>query len=125
MKSDIQGKLKIITKPNISKCFEEVDDYIRYIEDLAAERLKTINEYNKDEEISKLKDEISNLKRKSIGFMSEKEYDMYREFVREHNKKCKKPNIEFRVSGTSLGSIIKCSCLCCGETIDITDISSW
>ena len=125
MDMDFIKNLNIVNNKDISKKLIEIAEYVKSKEDLAEERLRKLEEYDKEEEIAKLKKKIEHLRRNSVAIMSDKEKELYKTFSRRHNEKCGSRSSEIRVSGTGIGGIIKCYCPKCGEIEDITDISSW
>lgn len=83
-----------------------------------------LKNFNKDEEIQKLMNEIQELRQKSIYMLNDKEHKDFNIFKEEHGKKCNTyPTII--INGTGLGDIIKLHCPICNEEKDITDISCW
>lgn len=125
MDMDFIKNLNIINNKDISKKLIEIAEYVKSKEDLAEERLKRLEEYNKEEEIVKLKKEIEYLRGNSVAIMSDKEKELYKNFSCRHNEKCNSSSSEIRVTGTGIGDVIKCFCPKCGEIEDITDITSW
>lgn len=107
---------------DIEQALMDIATYVKQKEVLADERLKKLQEYNKEEEIKKLLDEIEVLRRRSVALLSQKEIKSKREFTEKHYNSCKS-NIELLISNTGIGYIIKCKN--CGTVEDITDLNCW
>ena len=85
-----------------------------------------LQEYNKDEEIQKLEQEIRNLCNRSLLFFSEKEYQEWRKFLEHHSSHCgTQGHCIYDLCGTGIGTVIKLKCPICGEEVDITDYDCW
>lgn len=125
MNKDVLDMFDNISKSELEECFVKINKYIKSIEAESLDRLRRLNEYKKDEEVAKLLKEIEFLKSNSVYVMSDTEKLSYRKFMEEHNKECEKARYELRISNTGIGSIIKCVCLRCNKSVDITDISNW
>ena len=96
MDMDFIKNLNIINNKDISKKLIEIAEYVKSKEDLAEERLRKLEEYDKEEEIAKLKKEIEHLRRNSVAIMSDKEKELYKTFSRRHNEKCGSRSSEIR-----------------------------
>ena len=59
MDLDFIKKLNIVNNKDISEKLIEIAEYVKSKEDLAEERLKRLEEYNKEEEIVKLKKKLN------------------------------------------------------------------
>lgn len=88
---DVSEILRGLRKPDLDKCFSEIKDYVDMCEKDRKEALNKVAEWNKDEEIQKLKEEIENLKhreRKGISFVvSEEELAEINAWQNEHINK--------------------------------------
>ena len=85
-----------------------------------------LQEYNKDEEIQKLEQEIRNLCNRSLLFFSDKEYQEWRKFLEYHSSHCgTNGRCIYDLCGTGIGTVIKLKCPICGEEADITDYDCW
>jgi predicted RNase H-like nuclease (RuvC/YqgF family) len=86
---------------------------------------KQLEEFNKDSEIQKLKDEIDTMYRENIYVgLSENEKIALDTFKEKHYKTCK-GNTIYILEGTGIGTVIKLQCSKCKEMEDITDTDSW
>lgn len=124
MNKELLDILRKISNKDISSKIMDIANYVKEKEDFADSCIEKLESFRKDEEIKKLEDEIRNIKNKSIGEFQGEEKERYENFSEKHYKSCKS-NVEIRISGTGLGSIIKCCCLKCGEIEDITDTTTW
>lgn len=87
---------------------------------------------SRDEMHQEFMDEIADLKHKlkrSIGKLTEKEYERYTSFTEKHYKLHRKDKkyigITVHLLGCGVGTSYKLECPICHETEDITDIDSW
>lgn len=130
-------------KSEIKKMFTRGKDPLKIIDDLSIcvktliedkERAweshhKLREEYDKDEEVSKLKQELEDLRNRAYLVLNENEQKALKEFSRLHYDKCYKKHkgrtthIEFY--GTGIGDVIIAKCPCCGDAKDISDVDSW
>lgn len=81
-----------------------------------------VREWNKDEEIKKLKNEIAYCRKHSLLQLTDKSKEKLDAFTLKH---IHSHTFIYEITGTGIGSIVKVSCDKCGETIDITDAESW
>lgn len=103
------------------------------MQDIIDESKKTINEWNKDEEIQKAQNEAKYWREHSLCHLSDKELERLSKFQEKHYKKCAEPlnnkragnTYIYELTGTGIGTIIKVTCPICRGSEDITDTSSW
>lgn len=89
------------------------------------ERLQLkLDNYNKDEEIQKLKNELDNLRNNSLYNMSEKEKQSVKVFVEEHASLCRGA-VQYQVIGSGIGYTLNVHCLKCKVSKAVTDYSQW
>lgn len=81
-----------------------------------------VREWNKDEEIQKLKNEIAHYRKHSLLQLTDKSKEKLDAFTLKH---IHSHTFIYQITGTGIGSIVKVSCDKCGEEIDITDAESW
>lgn len=95
---------------------------------------ETLKEWNKDEEIQKLKEEKKYITSHCLlNGLSDKEIAAIKDFKEKHYKTCcgngkyksKGNTWRYEISGTGLGHIIKIQCPECNEWLDVTDIDNW
>lgn len=100
-----------------------------YVNNLRAENQTlrdTLNSYNKDEEIAKLKTEMKELWDNSLFVLYPKEKDRIKEFEQIHYEKCRNSNeYTYHMTGTGIGTVVKVQCPVCKEIQDVTDVDSW
>jgi len=97
------------------------------------EMKRTLQEWNKDEEIQKAQKEADYWRLHSLCHLSDKELERLDDFHQRHYEKCALPlhskiagnTYIYELTGTGIGTIIKVTCPLCGESEDITDTSSW
>lgn len=108
---------------------KEIVDELEHENEELTERLRTFDEA---EEIKKRDEEITDLYRRSLLVMSDKELHSEREFRSKHYAihnggkfKSIGNTYIYTISGTGLGATIKIKCPVYGEEADITDYGSW
>lgn len=120
--------------------FEDFDTQItklketyNYMRLQVREMKRTLQEWNKDEEIQKAQKEADYWRLHSLCHLSDKELERLDDFHQRHYEKCALPlhskiagnTYIYELTGTGIGTIIKVTCPLCGESEDITDTSSW
>ena len=81
----------------------EVSDYIKVLNEDMEYYRKLYLDYNKDKEISALKNEINRLNENSLIILSDKQKQQRREFIDNHYEMCKQPIFEYIVTPTGIG----------------------
>lgn len=109
------------------------DDVIKYIHDVETERddaLKQLRDWNKNEEIVALKNELNNLRCKSDFVLSEDEELTVKNWVTSHNNDKHKGNTDSGAIGgrftycftpTSIGTVGEVVCTC-GDKFTFRDL---
>lgn len=125
---DVVEILRGLRKPDIEKSFKEIKDYVDMCEKDRKEALDKVAEWNKDEEIQKLKNEISEMKKsklKGLSFVvTEEELEEIEKWMDKHIKEKHGGDhyagaiggrYSYRFVPTSIGEIGEVVCSC-GET---------
>lgn len=128
MSKDVVEILRGLRKPDIEKSFKEIKDYVDMCEKDRKEALDKVAEWNKDEEIQKLKNEISEMKKsklKGLSFVvTEEELEEIEKWMDKHIKEKHGGDhyagaiggrYSYRFVPTSIGEIGEVVCSC-GET---------
>ena len=96
------------------------------------EAQKRLAEFNKDDEIAELREQLTRTRKYSLMNMSDKEYEAAKAFREKHwqmhnggQSKGVANTYQYELTGTVIGTCIKIRCPICGEEKDITDIDSW
>lgn len=107
----------------LQQCLQEEFDYVcKENEDL----VKALKDWNKDEEVKKLRDLAEWYRSHSLQTLSDDELLMIKEFRDAHYNSCGNGSTyQYELVGTGIGTAIKIRCPKCGEERDITDYSSW
>lgn len=130
-KERLQKSVKMLTGDFVhGKKFEEavceMVDYVNFCQEEKERYRAQLAEYNKDEEIQKLKSRIEKMSANSLMIMSDKEAAADKAFREAHYKKCKNGNsYQYTLTGTGIGVCIEITCPVCKKKKDITDTSSW
>lgn len=104
-----------------------LSDLNLYINDLISinEKLrKQLKDFNKDDEIQKLKEQLGIFRTNSIHVMSDKENESAKKFSSQHYNSCKS-NIQYILEGNGIGTGITVKCKKCLTEENITDIDNW
>jgi hypothetical protein len=133
MNDKISEKInELVVKSKGIKVLEDLVKYVRALEkdkDVAWKNYhKLRDEYNKDEEIAKLKQTIEDMRKKSFLTLDDVELEAYTKFTTKHYESCYKrkrgtTHVEF--FGTGLGNVITVKCSVCDAIEDITNIDNW
>lgn len=111
---------------DLDSIFKELEEYIKDIETRNEELRDKLDNYSKDEEIQKYKDELADIRRNSLYILDEEEKKLANDFRKEHYKKCGKSSyIKYILTPTEIGTGIGIQCSCCGEKKDITNYGRW
>jgi len=126
--SDVSEILKSFIRPNVDECFNDIKRYVEMCEKDRQDALDKVAEWNKDEEIQKLKDEISEMKKsklKGLSFVvTEEELEEIKKWMDNHIKEKHGGDhyagaiggrYSYRFVPTSIGEIGEVVCSC-GET---------
>lgn len=109
---------------NIFGYLQKVADEYCEMEKSVKECRQKLKDWNKDEEIQKIKDSIEHVRKNSLYIMSDSEKSEYEDFLQKH-KDHTHGELEFKISCTSIGSALSITCPECGETKTITDYGEW
>lgn len=87
---------------------------------------KKCEEVRKDDEIKKLEEQLSEVRRNSLHIMNKEEYIEDAAFRWAHYKKCRNGStFQYELTGTDIGTAISVICPRCGERKDITSFANW
>lgn len=90
----------------------------------ASDLQSKLDDFNKDDEIAKLREELEETRVNSLHVMSDSEKEKWDNFRKRHYAKCM-GNTTITLEGTGLGWGIKLTCTKCNRCEDITDTSNW
>ena len=122
------------TIEDFDKTIEKLKVSYEYMKEKVKKMQETLDEWNKDEEIQKLKEEKKYITNHCLlGGLSDKELADIKAFQKKHYETCcgngkyksKGNTWRYEISGTGLGHIIKIQCPECNEWLDVTDIDNW
>ena len=113
-------------KTKYENAITSIQDYVETLEDARDSLRDKLDTYNRNEELSKLRDDLYEAKRNSLLQLNATERERLADFKHKHYKECgNSGDFEYRVTGTGVGSIIKVKCTKCMDIEDITDFESW
>ena len=126
-------KGKLVHMQDFDTCIENLKNSYEYMQHYMESMKETLDNWNKDEEIQKYKDQVTYIRDHSLLQLSDKERDALHNFRLKHYEKCALPKHSksigntyiYELTGTGLGCCIKITCPICGESEDVTDTSSW
>lgn len=92
-------------------------------EDYRQAYLEVKDEKFKDEELTRLREELEFYKRNSLVTLSDVQKKRADEFIHEHYKKCDAGHRSFvyTVTPTNVITVVELRCPVCGEIIDVSD----
>lgn len=105
------------------RMLDNVKDYLNRIKRQRDNLKIELKKYQSNEKIVELKNEIEDIKAKSLFILSENEKNEITQFKNDHSK-CE-ANIYYYFEGTQLGIAVGLQCSKCGLNKDITDYSRW
>lgn len=112
---------------DIKETLQELEDLIDILqedkEDYRQAYLEVKDEKFKDEELTRLREELDFYKRNSLVTLSDKQKKRADEFIHEHYKKCDTgyKNFVYTVTPTNVITVVELRCPVCGEIIDVSD----
>ena len=116
--------IRQIEEHNKDKIMEDLSDFINKLINERNALSEQISNYNKDEQVAKLKRENECIKSNSLHILTKSEREQVELFKEEHWRNCK-GSIKYLLEGTGLGTIVTVFCSKCGISEDITDIENW
>lgn len=119
-----------LSRNSFEKHLNEIKSMYEGVLDLkseyASQAKKLRDEYDKDEDVKRLKDEIEEIKKNSIYIGTNKEREAITNFRKEHYVKClNRSKFTYTLTGTGIGTNIEIKCPVCGEARDVSDYESW
>lgn len=92
-------------------------------EDYRQAYLEVKDEKFKDEELTRLREELEFYKRNSLVTLSDVQKKRADEFIHEHYKKCDTgyKSFVYTVTPTNVITVVELRCPVCGEIIDVSD----
>ena len=116
----------MIRRVNRKDVDKSIDSVIQYIDQLEKdnERLTNrIQEFNKDNEIQKYKDQAYNAFSNSLFQLSDVEKERILGFKKKHYKECGNGNdFEYRLMGTGFDTDITIKCSKCMQSENVTEL---
>lgn len=112
---DIKDTLKEL-EALIDLLQEDKDDYRQAYLEVKDEKFK-------DEELTRLREELDFYKRNSLVTLSDKQKKRADEFIHEHYKKCETGyrSFTYTVTPTNVITVVELRCPKCGEIIDVSN----
>lgn len=111
---------------DIKETLQELEDLIDILqedkEDYRQAYLEVKDEKFKDEELTRLREELDFYKRNSLVTLSDKQKERAEEFIHEHYKKCDTGyrSFVYTVTPSNVITIVELRCPICGEIIDVS-----
>lgn len=118
-------KKAVLRGKDIKETLQELEDLIDILqedkEDYRQSYLKVKDEKFKDEELTRLREELDFYKRNSLVTLSDAQREKAKEFIHEHYKKCDTGHKSFvyTVTPTNVITVVELRCPVCGEIIDL------
>lgn len=122
----------MIVLENFDKLLDKAKEQYNFEKNRADRLSKELQEFNEEERIRKKNEELTDLRRRSLHILSDKERQALDAFQHEHYERHKDSHprtsgssFTYKITGVGIGTIIEVTCPICGESQDITDTSSW
>lgn len=118
-------KKAVLRGKDIKDTLKELEDLIDILqedkEDYRQSYLKVKDEKFKDEELTRLREELDFYKRNNLVTLSDAQREKANEFIHEHYKKCDTGHKSFvyTVTPTNVITVVELRCPVCGEIIDL------
>lgn len=111
---------------DFDKLLEKLRESYNEVKSELGECRKTIEEWNSDIEIKKVRDELEGIRSRALLIMSARELELAKDFREMHYKSCKNGSTyRYELCGTGVGTAITIICPVCGEEKNITDYECW
>ena len=115
----------IINNIKSKECSEKIIDVIGYIQhiELKNEKLvKRLQDYNKDNDIKQLQNEIVDIHRRAFWIRTNEDIQRLDSTFIEHSLQCKSRNYYYELHPTGIGDVVYFKCKSCGYEKCIADI---
>lgn len=119
-------KKAVLRGKDIKDTLQELEDLIDILqedkEDYRQAYLEVKDEKFKDEELTRLREELDFYKRNSLVTLSDEQMKRANEFIHEHYKKCDTGHKSFvyTVTPTNVITVVELRCPVCGEIIELS-----
>lgn len=115
-----------IPEENFEKLLQSIKEEFDYVCKENKELSKMLRDWNKDDEIKKLRDLVEWHRLHSLQTLSDDEFLEIKKFRDAHYNSCgNSSTYQYELTGTGIGTIIKIRCPKCGQETDVTDYASW
>ena len=119
MTGDIINNIK--SKEHEQKIIDIIE-YINYLELKNETLAEKLQDYNKDEDIKQLQNEIMNVRKRAFWLRTEADMQILDSTFIEHSLQCKSRNYYYELHPTGIGNVVYFKCKSCGYEKCITDI---
>lgn len=119
-------KKAVLRGKDIKETLQELEDLIDILqedkEDYRQAYLEVKDEKFKDEELTRLREELDFYKRNSLVTLSDEQMKRANKFIHEHYKKCDTGHKSFvyTVTPTNVITVVELRCPVCGEIIELS-----
>lgn len=108
------------------KALEYIQEEFDYVCEENERLAKSLMEWNRDDEIQKLRNLAEWYRTHSLKILSDDELCVVNEFRKKHYHSCGNGSTyQYELTGTGVGTAVKIRCPKCGEEMDATDYTSW
>lgn len=111
---------------DIKETLQELEDLIDILqedkEDYRQAYLEVKDEKFKDEELTRLREELDFYKKNSLVTLSDEQMKRANKFIHEHYKKCDTgyKSFVYTITPTNVITVVELRCPVCGEIIDLS-----
>lgn len=106
------------------KILEEIELYIQDLMEYKDDLKDKLEQFNKEDELKKLNEELNHVHQHSLHILSKKEKDEATKFRSEHYQSCNS-NIQYILEETGIGATVSVKCKNCNVIKNITDVDNW
>lgn len=117
-------RMGIVEKASFYSGLDKIKEQYEILSSVNDKLRSKVDEWNKDDEIQKLKRQIEDMRRKSVHIRSEKEMNDETEYLSQHRSKCS-GDMQYLFKGNGIGTWYTLTCEKCGEVKEIDDMDNW
>lgn len=120
---DENGNFKLTTIKPLEDIFKDLENYNKYLEDVIVDlrkEVKKLKNFNKDEEIEKLKKEIEDLEEQSVYVLTKSQKEKMEKFRHEHYKMTGHNYYQVVLRPNEIFTKVVIQCDKCDEELDLT-----
>lgn len=124
--NDVSFAVNRVLRGDFYKQLDNIREEYEHVCEMRDKYAEQIREWNKDDEIQKVKDLAQYYMGHGLHMLSDKEAERVKTFRNMHYKSCNNgSSFTFELVGTGIGEAITIVCPVCGQKEDVTDYDTW